>query len=657
MREELVFALQYDESGMVRGVRLGNQQFQKLDDQLDRTRKKSGQLGDVMKTAMGNTLANAASRAGAAIAQMVRGGIDLLNESVQAAGIQQIAERKLDQALLNLGDASDESREKLAGIASEAQRFSNFGDEAIITAQAMLLSFRGLGGAEGVGLLTPRLADAAAGIARVTGETTDLNQVAAALGKATTSGAGALTRYGISLSEAEREAFNAAEGLDKVRILTEILDSNFQGLAAATIDTSVQMGNAIGDIKEKIGEDLRPEVEQLQRQFTSFLQDDRTLEFAKKVGAAVVDLGKSTIRFFQFSIPIAYERFKGTLAALTAETVDNLGTVIGFLKNPVSTIRGTAANPFQETIDGLRSTAQESAILTKELIQLELQQSANALTAAHQAEENKRLAGETAAAAQQQRELNAAQEEALKLARARAAANQANTPKKPEDIALENEPLDLGPELEVFDVNSIAAIDDAIGQLQFKLERVSTQAARDEILLMIDEMEEMKDAMFGVQESFEMATTGSINSLQDLSNAVIDSAITVIKAQLAKAIAGAIGQEFLTKGLLGAVTATAAAGAVSLAFNKLVNPLLPGRSVSSGGGGGGISTGGGAAPADGVSANRVAFAPAVGQRTMVVEVRGSESYTPSGDRVRSLRAALVNEASAGGPGTLQIDGV
>lgn len=654
MREDLVFALQYDESGMVRGVRMGNQQFQKLDDQLDRTRKKSSQLGDVMKTALGNALANAASTAAVAIGHLARKGIDVLSESIQAAGIQQIAERKLDQALLNLGDASEESREKLAGIASEASRFSNFGDEAILTAQAMLLSFRGLGGAEGVGLLVPRLADAAAGIARVTGETTDLNQVAAALGKATTSGAGALTRYGISLSEAEREAFNAAEGLDKVRILTEILDNNFQGLAAATIDTSVQMNNAIGDIEEKIGEDLRPEVEGLQRQFTAFLQDDRTLNFAQKTGAAVVELGRKTIRFFQFSIPIAYERFKSSLADLTAETIEKTGKVISFLRNPIGALKGAAENPFQSTIDSLKETAQESKALEADLIQLELKQSAAALTAEHQAAEFKKLAGSTATAAEAQYEYNLAREETLKLSAAQEAIQQTQNPQVPEDIVLDADPLDLGDPLEVFAPGSLGAVNDAIGQLQHDIEHVDSQGARNELLALLEDLEGVRDNMLGVENTFQLTSSGSVESLQDLSNAVIDTAGQVIQAKLAEAIAGAIGAEFLSKGLLGAATSAGASAAVVLVFNKLAKPLLPGRSVNTPGGGSSFSMGGDV-PADGVSPSRVVIQPAVRrQKRITVKVTAQDNFTPSGDLVRSIVGAVVEDGKAGRPGTFDI---
>ena len=128
----------------------------------------------------------------------IREGFQLVSEAVELAGVQQIAERKLEQALINTGDASEESANQLKKLASEVQNVSNFGDEAIITAQAMLLSFREVGGAQGAAMLTPVLADLAAGMANVSGETVDLNQAAAAIGKVFTGGAGALTRYGIS---------------------------------------------------------------------------------------------------------------------------------------------------------------------------------------------------------------------------------------------------------------------------------------------------------------------------------------------------------------------------------------------------------------------------------------------------------------------------
>jgi len=300
---ELIF----DASGKgIRAIRLANGEIFELGERAEKTEQKTKKLD----RGFGKLVASIGSMI--AVSAVLRKTFDVLSDSVEKAGIQEISERKLEQALRNLGIESDETSDRLKRLASEVQTFSNFGDEAIITAQAMLLSFGSVAGPEGVELLTPRLADLAAGVSKVTGETVDLNQVATALGKALGGTGSELREYGISMSEAQEEAFKTAEGLDKVRLVTEILDSNFKGLAQATANAGVQMINSIGDFQEALGSELLPEIEDAQRQITQFVSDPRILEFARATGAKLVEFGQGIIRFFQFSIPIAFNRVKAS---------------------------------------------------------------------------------------------------------------------------------------------------------------------------------------------------------------------------------------------------------------------------------------------------------------------------------------------------------
>lgn len=299
---KVVVDLVIDSTGAVRGVRTADGEVRKFERTAGRT---AGRLQQGWKRLVGTFAGVTAG------IMAMRRGFRLLSESVRLAGIQQIAERKLEQALRNTGDASAESANQLKDLAKEIQRVSNFGDEAVITAQALLLSFKEVGGAQGAELLTHNLADTAAGLAKVTGEAVDLNTVAQAVGRALTQGAGALSRYGVSMTEAEKASFNAAEGIDKVIQLSEILDNNFKGLAEATVDPFKQMENAIGDAKEALGTELRAELEKMARGFTSFLQSDGFLEWIKSVGRETANV----IRFFG--------RLKD-IAVVAAETLNDL---------------------------------------------------------------------------------------------------------------------------------------------------------------------------------------------------------------------------------------------------------------------------------------------------------------------------------------------
>ena len=162
-------------------------------------------------------------------------------------------------------------RSSLSRLASEVQNVSNFGDEAIITAQAMLAflwlrlevlrvppcSHHGLQTCSGwYSVCNGRSYRFKH---RINGIRQGIVNRAQEL----------LTRYGISLTDSQKAAFDAAEGMERVRLLSEILDSNFKGLAAATVNPFTQAENAIGDLKEALGSELRPELENTARQFTA----------------------------------------------------------------------------------------------------------------------------------------------------------------------------------------------------------------------------------------------------------------------------------------------------------------------------------------------------------------------------------------------------
>lgn len=245
-----------------------------LDKTLDKTKDGASRFGKVV---------------GVAFAAVAAGAVAFrtLSKAVEARGIQQIAEQKLAQALKNQGEEAEESLPKLKALAAELQSVSNFGDELQLTAASMLLTFREVGGSEGVGKLLPRLLDMSAGLQKAGQEGADLNSVAAAIGKSLSEGASSLKRYGISLSDAQEEQFNLAEGMEKVNLLTEILDANFKGFAESTIDPFKQLDNSAGDLQETLGEGLRPVVAELATDVRELLDDKQTASFVRSIGESV----------------------------------------------------------------------------------------------------------------------------------------------------------------------------------------------------------------------------------------------------------------------------------------------------------------------------------------------------------------------------------
>ncbi|MBW2084432.1 MAG: hypothetical protein JRI54_00150 [Deltaproteobacteria bacterium] len=166
---------------------------------------------------------------------------------VAAASKQREAELKLAAAIKGTGQAIN--IEKIKRYASQLQKLTKYGDEATIEAAAMLTTFQ-LTEKQILDLL-PRVQNLAAMY------NMDLRQAAVQVGRALSTGAGALSRYGIVLTEAERKAFDAANQFEKIALLMRILDKNTGPAAREMTKTAMgaftQMKNVLGDLAEQMG--------------------------------------------------------------------------------------------------------------------------------------------------------------------------------------------------------------------------------------------------------------------------------------------------------------------------------------------------------------------------------------------------------------------
>jgi hypothetical protein len=188
---------------------------------------------------------------GAAIA----GIIASIGKWTKAAATQERAETKLATSLKSLAGATDDQVKALYDQAAALQQVTGYGDEATISAQAMLATFKL--NASQIQQLTPLLLDTAEAQRKMGNESVDLESIAIALGKAFTSGIGSLSRYGIALTDAQKEAFKLADQQGKVNLLVQALTENYGGLAEAVgkqYDGSIRGADAAqGDFLETLG--------------------------------------------------------------------------------------------------------------------------------------------------------------------------------------------------------------------------------------------------------------------------------------------------------------------------------------------------------------------------------------------------------------------
>jgi len=169
--------------------------------------------------------------------------------------VQERAEARLTAGLRNVEGMTDRNSEALIEYAKELQKVSTFGDETIVSTMGMLSTFQL--NEKQIRELTPRIIDMTAALEKSTGTQQDMEAVSIAVGKAMTLGVGSLTRYGVVINDADKEAFQFADTQEKLNIITRNLDANFKGVAEAVGQTATgsmkRFKNMMGDIMEQIG--------------------------------------------------------------------------------------------------------------------------------------------------------------------------------------------------------------------------------------------------------------------------------------------------------------------------------------------------------------------------------------------------------------------
>lgn len=171
-------------------------------------------------------------------------------QSTEAFREQERAVLSLNNTLANAGVYSDSYSKHIQELASTIQGYSNYGDEAIIKAQALGQSF------VGQTKITDQLTKATVDFAAATGM--DLQQAFTLVGKSIGSPTNALARYGIELNK------NMSDSEKMAAIATQ-LGNRFDGQAKQMANASTQLKNALGDLAEQLGGVFNPMVEATQK--------------------------------------------------------------------------------------------------------------------------------------------------------------------------------------------------------------------------------------------------------------------------------------------------------------------------------------------------------------------------------------------------------
>lgn len=204
-------------------------------------------------TAMGNTLKSAGKVAAIGLA----GGIGIAAVGIKAfVGEAEEARKVMAQTeavIKSTGGAAGLTSREISKMAQDYSNATNFTDDAVQSAQNVLLTFTKVG-KEAFKPATGAILDMATALK------TDLQSATILVGKALNDpikGITALTRSGVQFTESQKEqikvAVEAGDTFKAQTIILKELETQFGGSAAAAADPMTQLSNAFSELKEQLG--------------------------------------------------------------------------------------------------------------------------------------------------------------------------------------------------------------------------------------------------------------------------------------------------------------------------------------------------------------------------------------------------------------------
>ena len=246
----------------------------------------------VEKTTEGlqKTLSNIATKASIAFAGLSA----TVTSLISTYRVQEQAEIKLATALKSTGSAAGLTKQELLNMASGLQQVTTFGDEAIIGAQSLLLTFTSIG-KDVFPMATETILDMSTAMGQ------DLKSSTVMLGKALNdpvAGIAALSRVGVQLSQDQKDLIKSFADVNNIagaqKVILGELQVQFGGQARATAEGTgrfIQLSNTIGDLAEKIGKHLVPPLAEvanwLNKAFGQILKDQNET-LAKTVAQVIL---------------------------------------------------------------------------------------------------------------------------------------------------------------------------------------------------------------------------------------------------------------------------------------------------------------------------------------------------------------------------------
>ena len=222
-----------------------------LEKALGKADKSSGGLAAAFKKAEGGSFALLGGLTAAGAAATVFGfkSVEAYNASVEAS-------TKLRTNLLNVKGATEEHVAALERQASQLQAVGVIEDDVIKAGQSQLATFNLQGST--IEKLTPKITDMVAQLKGHNATAEDMVAINNLVGKVMTGNVGALSRYGVTLSDTQKELLKNGDETQRANVLNEVLAQNYGEVNKALRNTPqgqlTAFKNTFGDFMELAGE-------------------------------------------------------------------------------------------------------------------------------------------------------------------------------------------------------------------------------------------------------------------------------------------------------------------------------------------------------------------------------------------------------------------
>ena len=205
--------------------------------------------------------------------------------AARAAEEAAAGQRQLNAVLESTKGVAGVTAEQVNGLAETLSKLTNYDDDAIVSGQNLLLTFTKIG-KDVFPAATETMLDMSAALGQ------DLKASALQLGKALNDpieGVNALRRVGVSFTQDQQDMIKSlvesGDLMGAQKLILAELNTEFGKSATAAADPWIQMNNALGEVNEAIGAELKPALDALAIQITAFAQDvlPKWIEKAKEI--------------------------------------------------------------------------------------------------------------------------------------------------------------------------------------------------------------------------------------------------------------------------------------------------------------------------------------------------------------------------------------